>query len=114
MESQPHELTIYETDDGDAPFSSWLDSLRDREARARIRKRLDRVALGNLGDYRSVGEGVFEFRIDYGPGYRVYFAQIEVLVLLLLCGGDKSTQDRDIQKAKQFWSNFNQRENANE
>lgn len=113
MESQTRELRIYETDDGDAPFSSWLNSLKDREARARIRKRLDRVALGNLGDYRSVGEGVFEFRIDCGPGYRVYFAESEMLVLLLLCGGDKSTQDRDILKAKQFWTNFNQRKNAN-
>jgi putative addiction module killer protein len=114
MESQPRELRIYETDDGNAPFSSWLDSLRDREARARIKKRLDRVALGNLGDHRSVGGGVFEFKIDYGAGYRVYFAQTEVLILLLLCGGDKSTQERDIVKAKQFWANFNQRENVNE
>ncbi|MBW4553103.1 MAG: type II toxin-antitoxin system RelE/ParE family toxin [Aphanocapsa sp. GSE-SYN-MK-11-07L] len=114
MESQPSELRIYETDDGDAPFSLWLDSLRDREARARIKKRLDRVALGNLGDYRSVGEAVFEFRINYGPGYRMYFAQVETLVLLLLCGGDKSTQRQDIIKAKEFWTNFNQRENANE
>lgn len=114
MESQPRELRIYEADDGNAPFSSWLHSLRDREARARIKKRLDRVVLGNLGDYRSVGGGVFEFKIDYGSGYRVYFAQTEVLILLLLCGGDKSTQERDILKAKQFWANFNQRENANE
>jgi len=114
MESQPRELRIYETDDGNAPFSAWLDSLRDREARARIKKRLGRVVLGNLGDYRSVGGGVFEFKIDYGSGYRVYFAQTEVLILLLLCGGDKSTQERDILKAKQFWANFNQRENANE
>lgn len=114
MESQPRELRIYETQHGDAPFSSWLDSLKDREARARIRKRLNRVALGNLGDYRSVGEGVFEFRIDYGTGYRVYFAQIDMQVLLLLCGGDKSTQDRDISRAKQFWMDFNEREDANE
>lgn len=113
MESQPRELKIYAANDDEAPFLSWLDSLRDREARARIKKRLDRVALGNLGDHRSVGEGVFEFRIDYGTGYRVYFAQIETLVILLLCGGDKSTQDRDIQKAKQFWINFKQRESAN-
>jgi putative addiction module killer protein len=114
MESQTRELKIYETDDGNAPFSSWLDALKDREARARIKKRLNRVTLGNLGDYRSVGEGVFEFRIDYGAGYRVYFAQIDMLMILLLCGGDKSTQERDIIKAKQFWANFNQRENANE
>jgi putative addiction module killer protein len=114
MEPQPRELKIYETDDRDVPFSSWLDALRDREARARIRKRLNRVTLGNLGDYRSVGEGVFEFRIDYGAGYRVYFAQVDMQVILLLCGGDKSTQERDIVKAKQFWAHFNHREHANE
>ncbi len=114
MESWPRELLIYETGEGKAPFSSWLDSLRDREARARIKKRLDRVVLGNLGDYRSVGDSVFELRIDYGPGYRVYFAQIDELMVLLLCGGDKSTQDQDILKAKQFWIDFKQRENADE
>jgi putative addiction module killer protein len=114
MESQPRELEIYEAEDGNAPFSSWLDSLRDRKARAVIRKRLDRVSLGNLGDYRSVGEGVFEFRIDYGSGYRVYFAQSGMLVILLLWGGDKSTQERDILKAKQFWVNFNLQKNADD
>ncbi len=62
MESQPRELRIYETEQGKLPFSEWLDSLRDREARARIRKRLDRVTLGNLGDWRSVGQGVFELK----------------------------------------------------
>lgn len=112
MESQPRELRIYETGQGDVPFSFWLDSLRDREARARIRKRLDRVVLGNLGDYRSVGEGVFELRIDYGPGYRVYFAQVGTLIVLLLCGGDKSTQDQDILQVKRFWADFEQRENV--
>ncbi|MBD2020621.1 type II toxin-antitoxin system RelE/ParE family toxin [Leptolyngbya sp. FACHB-36] len=113
MESTPRELLIYETEQGDAPFSSWLDSLRDREARARIKKRLDRVALGNFGDYRSVGDGIFELRIDYGPGYRVYFAQVGMLILLLLCGGDKSTQNQDIIQVKQFWADFKQRGNAN-
>lgn len=114
MQSSPRELRIYETEQGAVPFSSWLYLLRDREAKARIRKRLDRIELGNLGDYRSVGEGVFEFRIDYGSGYRVYFAQIDLLIILLLYGGDKSTQERDIIKAKQLWSDFKQRENANE
>jgi putative addiction module killer protein len=114
MQSSPRELRIYETEQGEVPFSSWLYSLRDREAKARIRKRLDRIELGNLGDYRSVGEGVFEFRIDYGSGYRVYFAQVDLLIILLLYGGDKSTQERDIIKAKQLWSDFKQRENANE
>ncbi|WP_019501183.1 type II toxin-antitoxin system RelE/ParE family toxin [Pseudanabaena sp. PCC 6802] len=114
MRSHPQELRIYETSQGETPFSSWLSSLRDREARARIRKRLDRIELGNLGDYRSVGGGVFEFKIDYGPGYRVYFAQIDLLIILLLCGGDKSTQERDILQAKQFWLDYKQREHANE
>lgn len=62
--------------------------------------------MGNLGDYKSVGSGVFELRIDSGPGYRVYFAESETTIVLLLCGGDKSTQDRDILIAKQYWSNF--------
>jgi putative addiction module killer protein len=101
------------TEDGDAPFLDWLDNLRDRQARAIIKKRLDRIALGNLGDTKSVGDGVFEFRIDYGPGYRVYFAQVGTVVLLLLCGGDKRTQDQDIVTAKNYWNHFNQRENAN-
>ena len=65
-------LKTYETEDGDAPFQDWLDDLRDRQARAIIKKRLDRIALGNLGDTKSVGDGMFEFRIDYGLGYRVY------------------------------------------
>lgn len=91
MRSQPHELRVYETEQGDTPFSS-SDSLREQKARARIRKRLDRVELGNLGDYRSVGVGVFEFRIAHGPGYRVYFAQVGMLIILLLCRGDKSSQ----------------------
>ncbi len=114
MEAQPRELKIYVSADGDSPFSSWLEALFDRQASARIKKRLDRVTLGNWGDFRSVGEGVFEFRIDHGPGYRVYFAPIGQLVLLLLCGGDKSTQERDILKAKQFWANFKQDEHVNE
>jgi putative addiction module killer protein len=113
MQSHPREIRIYETEQGEAPFLSWLDSLRDQRARAKIKKRLDRIELGNLGDCRSVGEGVFEFRIDYGPGYRIYFAQIDMLIILLLSGGDKSTQDTDILQSKRFWTDFKQRENAN-
>lgn len=114
MEVNPRELIIYETAQGAAPFSDWLDSLRDRAARARIRKRLDRVKLGNLGDYKAVGEGVYELRIDCGPGYRVYYASIDWTIILLLCGGDKDTQEGDIEQAKQFWNDFKQREHANE
>jgi putative addiction module killer protein len=80
----------------------------------KIEQRLDRLRLGNLGNFRSVGEGVCELKIDYGPGYRVYFGQVGTTIVLLLCGGDKSTQDRDIRKAKEYWIDYEQRENAYE
>jgi putative addiction module killer protein len=83
-----------------ARFTTWLASLRDQRARARILKRLDRAKVGNLGDVAPVGEGVSEMRIFYGPGYRVYFVQRGETVIVLLCGGDKSTQNDDIATAK--------------
>lgn len=83
-----------------AEFDQWIDGLRDRVARARIMIRIDRLALGNPGDVKPVGEGISELRIAYGPGYRVYFAQRGDVVVILLCGGDKATQSRDIAKAK--------------
>jgi putative addiction module killer protein len=113
MEVQPREVVLYVTEDEDCPFECWLDALRDRQASARIKKRLDRVELGNLGDFKPVGEGVMELRIDFGPGYRVYFAQLGAIIILLLCGGDKSTQDQDILRAKQYWTDFQKRQNAN-
>jgi putative addiction module killer protein len=81
-------------------FDRWMNSLRDVRAAARIQSRLDRFALGNPGDVRAVGEGISEMRIDYGPGYRVYFMQRGRVVVILLCGGDKSTQRKDILRAK--------------
>ena len=95
-------------------FLEWLKKLRDEKAIAVIQKRLVRVALGNLGTYRFVGDGVFEFKIDYGLGYRVYFVQTREVVLLILCGGDKSSQSKDIEQAKQYWVDFKNRENINE
>jgi putative addiction module killer protein len=80
-------------------YARWFDSLRDRRARARIDARLRRLSLGNPGDVRPVGEGVSELRIDYGPGYRVYFVQRGQTLVVLLAGGDKDTQDRDIRTA---------------
>lgn len=81
-------------------FSDWLDGLKDRNSRARIEVRIDRLALGNPGDVKPVGQGVSELRISYGPGYRVYFVQRGTVLVILLCGGDKSSQGRDIEMAK--------------
>ena len=80
-------------------YFQWFKSLNDREARGRIDARIRRMSLGNLGDVKPVGEGISELRIDYGPGYRVYFAQRGQTIVVLLAGGDKKTQDRDIKKA---------------
>jgi putative addiction module killer protein len=81
-------------------YRRWFAKLRDHEARARIDIRIRRVSLGNPGDVKAVGEGVSELRIDYGPGYRVYYVQHADAVLILLCGGDKQSQDKDINTAK--------------
>lgn len=81
-------------------FSSWLLKLADSRARMRIQVRIDLMADGNFGDVKAVGEGLSEVRIDYGPGYRVYFMQQGRQVVILLCGGDKSSQPRDIKQAK--------------
>jgi putative addiction module killer protein len=83
-------------------FAAWLRALRDRQARARIQVRIDRLQLGLAGDAKTVGEGVSEMRIDYGPGYRVYFTRRGRECIILLAGGDKSTQERDIKKAIQL------------
>lgn len=112
MEAQPREIKRYSTVDGKVPFAEWLDCLRDNRAISKINTRIKRVALGNLGDYRSVGEGVCELRIDYGAGYRIYFGQIGTTIIILLCGGDKSTQAEDIGKAKEYWQDYEKRENS--
>ncbi len=112
MDSTPREIILHVTENNTCPFEAWLEGLRDRQARARIKKRLDRVELGNLGDVKPVGEGVSELRVDYGPGYRIYFAQVGTTIVVLLCGGDKSSQRQDILKAKQYWTDFQQRQDA--
>lgn len=83
-------------------FAHWLKALNDARAKARILIRIDRLVAGNPGDVEPVGEGVSEMRIDYGPGYRVYYMKRGTALIILLCGGDKSTQKRDIKKAKQL------------
>jgi putative addiction module killer protein len=83
-------------------FTRWFDSLRDRQVRARINVRIRRLSLGNFGDVKPVGEGVSELRIDFGPGYRVYFVRRGRTLVILLAGGDKRNQDRDIKKAQKL------------
>jgi len=83
-------------------FADWLSRLRDAKGKARILSRLESMAQGNFGDTKNVGDGVSELRVHVGPGYRIYFVQTGRIVLLLLCGGDKSTQRRDIERAKRL------------
>jgi len=104
-------LKIYQTSTGIVPFFIWLSKLRDERAKAKILVRLGRVRLGNLGNRRSVGGGVFEMMIDYGPGYRIYFAEIRVKEILILIGGDKKTQRLDIRTANKYFSSFKKERN---
>jgi len=109
MDIMSHILEEYVTQEGKNPFRKWLHALRDVRARAKIRIRLNRARLGNFGDAKSVGNGVSELRISYGPGYRVYFAQTGNRIVLLLCGGDKSTQKRDVKRALDYWLDYQRR-----
>jgi len=103
------ELRYYQTSAGEQPFVEWLKGLNDRQARTRIEARLARLVIGNLGDVEPVGEGVMELRIDWGPGYRVYFTRVGQVIVLLLCGGDKRTQQRDINRAKEYFEDYKAR-----
>lgn len=91
-------------------FDKWLKKLRDKTARAKILFRLQRVESGNLGDVKPVSHGIIEMRIPHGKGYRIYYKIIEKQVILLLIGGDKSTQEKDIEKAKKIWDNYQKQE----
>ena len=108
-EAVSHEVEVYQTEEGRPPFSEWIRNLRDRTARARIRARLARLRLGNFGDTNSLGGGLHELRIDHGPGYRVYFGRAGDRLVLLLCGGNKRTQSRDIEQARIFWRDYRRR-----
>lgn len=104
------QLLRYQREDGREPFSEWLNGLRDKMAQARIRLRLRQVEAGNLGDCEPVGEGVLELRVHVGAGYRVYCGRHGKTVVLLLCGGDKASQVRDIEQAKQLWMEWKRRQ----
>jgi putative addiction module killer protein len=103
------EVRRYQTADGKVPLTEWLNDLRDGQARARILSRLERLQVGLFGDWKSVGAGVCELRMDHGPGYRIYYGQEGATLVLLLCGGDKATQSKDIEKAHGYWKDYKTR-----
>ena len=103
------ELRIYTTEDGEKPFSRWLEDLKDTKTRAIIRARLTKVQAGNLGDCKPLRDGVQELRIDYGPGYRVLLSRQGPVLVLLLCGTDKGDQRRAIEQAIAYLADWKQR-----
>ncbi len=100
------EIRHYITATGWDPYQQWLDGLKDLKGRVIIQRRIDRVANENFGDHRFCGDGVWELRIDYGPGYRVYYARAAETVSLLLCGGSKRSQSADIKEAARYWADY--------
>jgi len=103
MDIRRRDIRIVQDQRGREPFTLWVQSL-SRHYRARVFARLDRVETGNLGDGKSVGDGVFELRLPFGAGYRIYFGEVRATVVLLLCGGDQSSQKNDVAKAKEYWN----------
>jgi len=100
------EIRKYQDRNGRIPIDEWINALRDSRARTRIQLRIDRLEFGLEGDWKSVGEGVRELRIPVGKGYRVYYAWSGEAFVLLLCGGDKSTQRKDILQAQSYWKEY--------
>lgn len=107
------DIELYETPSGKCPFDEWFSSIRELHTRAKVLSRIDRLRLGNFGDCKSLGDGVCELRIHYGPGIRVYYAKVGNRVVLLLLGGDKGSQASDIRKAKQYFVDYQARGGAN-
>jgi putative addiction module killer protein len=103
------ELRRYQLEDQSTPVTDWLGGLRDTRARAQIEVRLRRISTGNFGNCKSVGEGVSELKVDIGTGYRVYFGKHGQALVILLCGGDKGSQQSDIARAKVYWTEWKRR-----
>ena len=106
---RPRTIDFYQIPNGHEPFTRWFRSIRDTSMRRRIQARLIAIETGNLGDRKSVGDAVWELRLDFGPGYRIYYGEVDNTVVLLLCGGDKSSQKRDIERAKNYWKEYKER-----
>jgi putative addiction module killer protein len=93
-------------ENGSCPIEEWIRGIRDTTTKQRIQNRFDRIERGALGDCKSVGDGVSELRLDFGPGYRIYYATVGTSLIVLVAGGDKSSQSADIQTAKQYWKDY--------
>lgn len=106
MLDETTEVRFYVDKTGGSPYESWLESLKDLRGKAAIDVRINRLRLGNFGDCKFVGKGIYEFRIRYGPGYRIYFGKIGNRIIVILSGGNKSSQSRDIKKAQAIWENI--------
>ena len=114
MEANTKKLRIFRASNGSLPFIEWLEGLRDLRAKQKVQARIDRLSLGNFGQAKPIGEGVHELKINYGPGYRIYFGSEGDAVVILLVGGDKGSQNEDIKKAKRFWREYKEKkEHAN-
>ncbi len=105
-----YEIVHYITADGTDLIEEWISGLKDRKSVIAIDRRIQRIELGNFGDHKPCQDGVWELRIDVGPGYRVYYAIAGKMIVLLLCGGDKGTQSADIKRACKYWKDFQERE----
>jgi putative addiction module killer protein len=112
MSADEYTLRHYVAANGKRPFAEWLYALSNQDAAARVQVRLDRLRLGNFGDARSLGKGLSELRIDAGPGYRVYFTVESKSVVVLFCGGDKTTQQTDIRRAREYLRDYRRRPDA--
>ncbi len=100
------EVRRYRTTAGDEPVTEWLLALNDAQAQARINARIARLAAGNFGDCKPLRSGVWELRVDWGPGYRVYYGEDGPVIVMLICGGDKKSQRKDIRLARRLWQNY--------
>ncbi|MEH1934644.1 MAG: type II toxin-antitoxin system RelE/ParE family toxin [Nostoc sp.] len=105
-EAQPKQIIIYANQDGYEPFEEWMDNLSDQQGKRRILQRLRRLEQGNYGDVAPIGDGLSELRMFFGSGYRVYFGEDAENIVVVLCGGDKSTQNQDIKDAKAYWKEY--------
>ena len=112
MDTAPLNVEIYQTSAGKQPLMVWIRSLKNKQAQALILSRINRLRQGHWGDFKALSEGLYELRVHHGPGYRIYFAQEGNRLILLMSGGDKSTQARDIQKALTYLRDYRSMNNG--